>query len=133
MTTFQSSPHNSTQQHRDERRPEPTPHSLLATAMPTTPAKDPNGVERTLAVLYGPEQVDFRAEVEERIMQAGFLIVAEGCMVAEELEEAGLDVDEIRERGEDVVHVALALERKSAVAVWKELMGEGRNALNKDS
>ena len=101
--------------------------------MPTTPAKDPNGVERTLAVLYGPEQVDFRAEVEERIMQAGFLIVAEGCMVAEELEEAGLDVDEIRERGEDVVHVALALERKSAVAVWKELMGEGRNALNKDS
>ncbi|KAL8291616.1 hypothetical protein RQP46_001874 [Phenoliferia psychrophenolica] len=102
--------------------------------MPTTPSKDSGpSLERTLAVLYGPEQSEFRSEVESRLMQAGFLIVAEARLVAEEIEEAGIDVDDIQDRGENCLHVALVLERKSAVAVWKELMGEGRAKLNKDS
>lgn len=99
----------------------------------STPAKQTDTLERTLAVLCGPEQAEFRTEVEQRITSAGFRIVAEARTVAEELEEAGLDVDSILDRGESVPHVALVLERKSAVAVWKELMGDGRAALNRDS
>ncbi|KAM0756276.1 hypothetical protein T439DRAFT_25259 [Meredithblackwellia eburnea MCA 4105] len=90
--------------------------------------------ERTLAVLFGPEQVAFRSQVESRIVAAGFNIIAESSFVAEELEEAGLDIDSLGLSCQDEEkHVALVLERKSAVAVWKELAGEGRGALNKGS
>lgn len=99
--------------------------------MPGTPSHPAEDRERTLAVLYGPEQSQYRHEVEMRIVEAGFQIVGEASVVAEELEEAGLSLPD--GTGEDVEHIALVLERKSAVAVWKELVGEGRGALNKSS
>lgn len=96
--------------------------------------------ERTLAVLFSPQGPVHRAEISEHLLQAGFSIIAETEVVGEELEEAGLELglgtggkEGEQEADGDVLHVALVLERVSAVRVLKELLGEGSGALNSRS
>lgn len=90
--------------------------------------------ERTLCILFGKEGARSRTAIESLISSRGFSIVDEAQVCGEVVEEAGIDaMGEDALADPDLLHIALVLERKSAVSLWKEMVGKGAGALNKNS
>lgn len=90
-------------------------------------ASSPRPRERTLAVLFAPDNVLGASHARHIVVEAGFALVAEAELAGEELEEAGLDLSlgvgeaqQVDEAGEKR-HTVWALEREDAVIKLKEL------------
>ncbi|GJN88469.1 hypothetical protein Rhopal_001435-T1 [Rhodotorula paludigena] len=90
-------------------------------------ASSPRPRERTLAVLFAPDNVLGASHARHIVVEAGFALVAEAELAGEELEEAGLDLGlgvgeaaQVDEAGEKR-HTVWALEREDAVTKLKEL------------
>jgi len=82
--------------------------------------------ERTLAVLFAPENHLKAPYPRQILVQAGFTIIAETDAAGDELEEAGLDLGLGLGDGEPLVsdgmvHTAWVLERVNAAAVLKDV------------
>ncbi|GAA6001051.1 hypothetical protein JCM10207_007390 [Rhodosporidiobolus poonsookiae] len=88
--------------------------------------------ERTLAVLFAPENSTHAPQVREQLLDSGFTVVEDGDFYGEELEEAGFDLGlgvgeqapvDVKENVK-MMHTALLLEKEEAVAGLKQFKAE---------